>query len=271
MQDRHPVGSFMYPAPSCKDIPPSSPSGHYWIQSTSTGYATSEYCHMSPPCSCNAVPGWMRVAHLNMTDPNGRCPDGLTDRTEKGKSFCNRIENGCSSVPFPVHGVRYSKVCGKIIGYQYHQPNAFGPYVNFNLTIDEGYLDGLSLTRGQSPRSHIWSFANAIDETRSDRSVCPCTNTGSHYTGIVPPFIGTDYFCATGSRDAATDQWYTDDPLWDGEGCGKNNACCRFNSPPWFCKDLPESTTDDIELRVCHNHQEPEENFGVEIVDIFIQ
>ena len=42
MPGTFPTGSFMHPAPSCKDIPSSSPSGHYWIQSTSTGYATLE-------------------------------------------------------------------------------------------------------------------------------------------------------------------------------------------------------------------------------------
>ena len=34
---------------------------------------------------------------------------------------------------------------------------------------------------------------------------------------------------------------YTADPLWDGEGCDETNTCCDFNSPPWFCKDLPHS------------------------------
>ena len=44
-------------------------------------------------------------------------------------------------------------------------------------------------------------------------------------------------------------QWYTSDPLWDGEGCGGNSTCCEFNNLPWFYKDLPQPTTDDIELR----------------------
>ena len=271
MPGTFPTGSFMHPAPSCKDIPSSSPSGHYWIQSTSTGYATLEYCEMLPPCSCNAILGWMRVAYLNMTDPDESCPPGLTAQTHNSKSFCLRIGPGCSSVIFPVNGVRYSKVCGRINGYQYHQPNGFGPFFHHDHSIDEGYIDGLSLTHGKSPLSHIWTFVNAMDETRSDQYVCPCTKTDATYTGVIPPFVGTDYFCATGSRYTPTNQWYMADPLWDGEGCGENNSCCQFNSPPWFCKDLPESTTDDIELRVCHNTADSGENIGVEIVNIFIQ
>ena len=26
---------------------------------------------------------------------------------------------------------------------------------------------------------------------------------------------------------------------------------CSFNNPPWFCKELPQPTTDNIEVRVC--------------------
>ena len=196
---------------------------------------------------------------------------GLTACTENSKTFCLRNGPGCSSVMFPVHGVRYSRVCGRINGYQYHQPNGLGPHYHYHHTIEEGYMDGLSLTHGTSPRSHIWTFVNA---TRSDQYVCPCTKTDATYTGVIPPFVGTDYFCSTGSRYTTTPRWYTADPLWDGEGwrgMWDNSTCCQFNSPPWFCKNLPVSTTDDIELRVCHNGVDTEENVGVEMVDIFIQ
>ena len=95
------------------------------------------------------------------------------------------------------------------------------------------------ITHGQSPRQHIWTLANA---TRPDL----------HYTGVVPPFIGQDYFCETGSRQAFRhDTFYPDDPLWDGQGCGGTSTCCEFNNPPWLCKQLPQPTTDDIELRLC--------------------
>ena len=45
--------------------------------------------------------------------------------------------------------------------------------------------------------------------------------------------------------------FYECDSLWDGAGCGPLNTCCTFNNPPWFYKELPEPTTDDIEMRVC--------------------
>ena len=45
------------------------------------------------------------------------------------------------------------------------------------------------------------------------------------------------------------------DPLWDGQGCGAA-SCCELSyppgvTPPWFCKQLPQATTDDIEVRLC--------------------
>jgi hypothetical protein len=41
------------------------------------------------------------------------------------------------------------------------------------------------------------------------------------------------------------------EPLWDGEGYRAGSACCTFNTPPWFYKQLPQPTTDDIKIRVC--------------------
>ncbi len=108
-----------------------------------------------------------------------------------------------------------------------------------------------SVSPTDSPRNHIWTFVAALDETRSGSFVCPCTRTTTTYTGKVPNFIGNDYFCDTGSRQYWLYRLYTEDPLWDGEGCGPTSSCCQFNSPPWFCKELSQPTTDDIEVRVC--------------------
>ena len=212
----------------------------------------------------------MRVANLDMTDSNQHCPSELITETSGTKKFCRASGVGCSSVIFPVNGVSYNKVCGKVIGYQYYSPDAFTSYFsNRNLDIDDGYVDGISITHGISPRSHIWTFANAVDEVHTHVIVCPCTT--DQFTGVVPPFIESDYFCATGSRTKYTRKWYTDDPLWDGEGCGPKSTCCDFNSPPWFCKELPHHTSDDIELRVCKDEEDSNENVGVEKVDIYIQ
>ena len=39
-----------------------------------------------------------------------------------------------------------------------------------------------------------------------------------------------------------------ENPLWDGHGCTVSSTCytCEFNNPPWFCKQLPKPTTEDM-------------------------
>ena len=212
----------------------------------------------------------MRVAHLDMTDTNQHCPSGFRLITSP-KRTCGTPGSRCVSTTFPLNGVKYSRVCGKIIGYQYGSPDAFKPYLlNRAITIDHSYIDGVSLTHGQSPRKHIWTFAAGPDEISSDQNRCPC-NINVIDTGVVPPFIGQDYFCDSGSTYAWQHQFYYADPLWDGSGCGPNSRCCGFNNPPWFCKQLPQPTTDDIEMRVCVNEPNSKEDIALETVQIFVQ
>ena len=267
---RLPLGTFLNPAPSCKLVPEGSSSGNYWIQNVGTGYASLEYCDMSRRC-CNSAGGWMRVAHLDMTDPTNHCPTSFR-KIDTPKRTCGGRGSGCQSTTYSVDGISYSRVCGKIKAYQYGHPDAFNPYNSHQArTIIDQYVDGVSLTHGQNPRKHIWTFANAVDEVHSNSYVCPCTKTDTHYAGVVPSFIGNDYFCDTGSRYMYASQFYSEDPLWDGAGCGGSSTCCQFNNPPWFCKQLPQPSTDDIELRLCTDEQPTGENIAIEQVEIFVQ
>ena len=184
----------------------------------------------------------MRVADLNMTNPNHNCPQGFR-AISSPKRMCGRQSGpGCVSTTFPVHGIEYQNICGQAIGYQDHSPNAFSQYFyNRHITIDDAYLDGVSITHGQYPRKHIWSFVAALDEagTYFPTSRCPCTKINESFPIVIPPFVGQDYFCDTGSQSTYEDKIYSDEPLWDGHGCGTESSCCQFNSPPWFCKQLP--------------------------------
>ena len=271
-----------YEIRSCKDIPQDSASGLYTIH-TSKGNPVV-YCDINPrSCeTCNATDprGWTRVANIDMTDNRQQCPDEfkMINRTTPPLRICGRPADGhskCVSTTFPVHGIEYSRVCGRVIGYQIGSPNGFLGYnVRNQTTIDGYFLSGISLTYGQSPRQHIWAFVNAQTEgTRYNKvaDLCPCTNTRVDYTASVPPFIGEDYFCDTGINGAWTDgTLYTDDPLWDGQGCGETSTCCEFNNPPWFCKQLPQPTTQDIELRLCENSSPNDDDSPFEIVDLYI-
>ena len=150
--------------------------------------------------------------------------------------------------------------------------DAFEYYYRFrNRGIDDPYVEGISLTHGSSPRKHIWTFAAALDEVRSNQWVCPCTRPDLTYTGVVPPFIGQDYFCETGSRYHYQLIFYTADPLWDSQGCGSQSTCCSFSNPPWFCKQLSQITTDDIELRLCAGSPSRDDDVPIEVVEIFAQ
>ena len=79
---------------------------------------------------------------------------------------------------------------------------------------------------------------------------CPCAGGTA-----APSYVGNDYFCESGnSLGEAAAVLYASDPFWDGEGCA-SPPCCDLTSPPgvtasWFCKQLPQATTDDIEVRI---------------------
>ncbi len=268
------LGTISYPASSCNDITQYKPSGEYWIATNSTSSPVQVYCDMNrTSCSCNTTGGWMRVANLDMTDSNQNCPDGfrLVNRTEPPLRTCGRPGPGCVSITYPTYGVEYSRACGRVIGYQDKSTDAFDEYfLNRAASIDDNYVDGVSLTHGKLPRQHIWTFASALDETRSTPLVCPCTRADLTYSGALPPFIGQDYFCETGSRQTFSDIFYPDDPLWDGQGCGGTSTCCEFNKPPWFCKQLPQPTTDSIELRLCGDYDFLIEDSPIEIVEIYV-
>ena len=214
----------------------------------------------------------MRVAELDMTNSSHQCPSSLRQRTDSDKRTCARIETtgGCSE-NLITPGVEYSKVCGCVIGYQYGETDAF--YANRR--INSHYVDGVSLTHGD-PKQHIWTFAAAGDEVGGDSYVtnnCPCINTNQVVpsSSLPPAFVGNDYFCDTGSEERWQYIFYGDDPLWDGAGCGPLSTCCSFNTPPWFYKQLPEPTTDDIEMRLCTNGNTNTEDIAIERLEMYVQ
>ncbi len=53
---------------------------------------------------------------------------------------------------------------------------------------------------------------------------------------------------------------------------GPYNKCCTWNNPPWFYKELPEPTTDDIEMRLCKDEEvRTYEDIASENNDIYVQ
>ena len=219
-------------------------------------------------------PGWTLAASLDMTDPTQNCPSAWDERTESGKRLCFREPSssaGCDSVTFTTDGKEYTHVCGRAIGYQHLSSDAFGRAAPG--TIDNHYVDGLSVTHGQpGNRTHIWTFAVGHDEVRGGISVCPCVNPAN--IALVPSYVTDKYFCESGvpyPDIVSPGVLYTDDPLWDGDGCGPNSDCCSFNSPPWFTVQLPTPTTDDIEVRNCGDESTDNEDLGIELIELYIR
>ena len=248
-------------------------AGDYWLQN-GTGYAVKVYCDMERTCGCDegsgGSVGWMRVADINMTQNKENCPAGFREVTSSGKRMCGGQSSRCIGTSFTSHGVEYSQVCGRITGYQFGWPNAFNYYHKTQASIDKYFLDGIVLTYG-SPRCHIWSFTATYNEYRGNNNGCPCTSTSS-FTGTIPSYVGNDYFCDSGYQysDFPALIHYINAPLWDGEGC-VHGSCCEDNSPPWFCKTLPQPTSDDIELRLCVNEGTNNEDTPFELVELYVQ
>ena len=264
------------PATSCADIPTHCDSGEYWVTSSS-GTATKVYCDTTPPC-CNSSVTSMRVALLNMSDPNQQCPDNWRE-IESPRRSCRRQENEyINSVIFPTHGVNYSQICGRIIAYQYGIPEAFLHYNqgSSRYSIDDNFVDGVTISYG-TPRNHVWTFAcTRAETTTAFKQTCSCSNIFVDPGIEIPPWVGQDYFCETGivhSVQEAT--FYSDDPLWDGRGCGDTSECCSFNNPPWFCKRLPQTTNADIEVRLMGEASSvsflENEDTPVELIELYIQ
>ena len=258
------------PATSCKDLYDNhyASSGYYWIGEI--GSAVRVYCNMSLTCG-NLTGGWMRVANIDMTNTSQNCPSGLSLITSP-KRVCDIISTGCVSNDFDIHGAQYSHICGRVIGYQFRRPPAFHSY---DRGINAEYVTGVSLTHGQNPRQHIWTFAGARDEeNNSGQWKCPCINTNINPPPTLPSFVGNDYFCDTAlSTYSSVSVLYGNDSLWDGEGCGPTNTCCydpeRKVNPPWFVKTLSSPTSDDIEMRLCKPYSVGET--PIEIVELYVQ
>ena len=162
-------------------------------------------------------------------------------------------------------------MCGRVSGYQTASPDGFERFTHCPApcTIDNPYVDGVSITHGASPRKHIWTYAAGVYENRAVGINCPCNG------GTSPPsFVGSDYYCESG---ISVGSWspvvlHSDDPLWDGQDCGGDErTCCDSPNLPWFCKELTQSTTDYLEVRICGDESLDNEDTPIDLVQLYIQ
>ena len=166
-----------YPLHTCRDFKlccnSSASSGYYQIQ-VANGSAMQVYCNMEGT-HCGGEGGWMRVAHLNMTDPSSQCPVGFRVETATNTRFCirNTSSAGCGSMLFEPFGLTYSQVCGYVRGYSYATVDAFRAWGDVR-PLSGIYVDGVSISYGNPPVQHLWTYAAGLRENKSHPSNCPC-------------------------------------------------------------------------------------------------
>ena len=260
---------------SCQEILycfPSAPSGYHEIH-VPNGSLVQVYCDMEGT-NCGGQGGWMRVAHVNMSQDGASCPQRLIPVTNSGLTLCGQTATGCEGTLFSALGLSYSRVCGQLRGYQYSTTDAFQPYSeNTSLNLSDPYVDGASITYGTTPFKHIWTYVTGFTKTTAleeyKKSLCPCN---SDSTAQVPPYVGSDYYCETGN-DVPTGQIgpFLNDPLWDGQQCdGVEAPCCTHPNMPWFIKTLGETTTEDIQLRLCIDYPPSTEQTLLQLIELYV-
>ena len=133
---------------SCQEILhcfPSALSGYHEIR-VPNGSLVQVYCDMEGT-NCGGQGGWMRVAHVNMSQNGASCPQGLTQKNMSGLTLCGQSAAGCEGTLFSALGLSYSRVCGQLRGYQFGTTDAFDPYtINNNLQVNQSYVEGVSIT-----------------------------------------------------------------------------------------------------------------------------
>ena len=274
---RCPGSTPLNPASSCYEIHAcdlSLPSGYYWVKThhlpgPSFSYI-HVYCYMKDDLC--GMSGLMRVAYINMNRTNATCPPYLETFTSSGKKMCgstvNRAKKVCDSHIFRTYNIPFGYVCGKAVGYSWNHPYgfAYSTRSGYN-TIDNAYLSGLSITYWKErQRQHIWSYVAGNREAFGNGANCPCA---AKQGTAAPCFVGRDFYCEAGTHSTTFGQWYTSNPLWNGEGCYRGSKCCDNTRMPWFWKAMPETITSNLEVRFCHPYVN--ERIAVEQMELYIR
>ena len=229
--------SVLYPAPSCQAISISYPafqSDYYWV-STSSG-SRIVYCDLTTICG-NTTGGLTRVGVLNQENRRRLCNGDFVDVDHNSRCIRSNEEPGCSHIVFNVWNISYSHVCGSVESYWLDTPDGFtGSSRSNDTTINDNYVDGISLTYGKAPnRSHIWTFI--ADE-----------NTYCNFTK--PDYVGNNFSC-----------------LQKIQSCQTDTHLCTHS----FSMHLQKPTTENIELRLCRDQHQKDEHIYLGNLEIYVR
>ena len=218
------------------------------------------------PCDCGG-PGWEKIAFFDFSiheypsnfDHSYGIYNNVSYQINTNNRYdCDGRQYYSTSIPLPVKGRSYSSVCGRVRGHGLG--NGFVNAIACNYSLEQPYVSGVSLTHGPAGRRrHIWTFAAAWADGDPDphntQHNCGCSNTNLNWTYTTPDDVGRDYFCDSYQQYTKGGRWLydEDDDLWDGEGCGSSSSCCESRDPPYFCKKLHNTTSEDIEIRLLNS------------------
>ena len=206
---------------------------------------------------------------------NGSCPDGFRMYSKGGVHACGRpatSSGSCVGTIFSSSGIKYSQVCGKVIGYQVGWTDGSKRSdSSIKNNINTYYADGVSVTYG-NPRKHVWTLVCGESDRNGENSRCPCGHVAS---SPAPAFVGSDYYCESGHHGKSRPNFgvlYTSDRLWDGKDCGSSETgCCQRPLIPWFYKSIGYYTTDYIEMRICCDEGTNDEDVAVEQYELYVK
>ena len=240
-QVNHLGKTIYFPAPSCQAIyllQPYSMSGYYWVTS-SDGSSVHVYCEMTKSCG-NITGGLTRVALLNSETRPLICTGDFVTVNHDTLCVRNTVDSGCSQIVFPLMNISYSHMCGTVEGYWFGSPDGFiEVYRTLNSSINDNYVDGISLTYGNTTnRNHIWTFI--ADGISSIRQNCPRE---------IPEYVGNSYSCL----------------IWDGLCPSTTNPCSHE-----FFRQIQEAVTEDIEMRLCRDQSRRDEGIYVGNLEVFV-
>ena len=261
------------PGKSCLDIYQKNPSSRgvsrqYIIKVG--GHFRFVYCDMN--LECGGEKGWMKIANINAAGGDS-CPNGWKKITSPTKACRAPSDSaGCYSAHFTTYNIPYSRVCGMAMGYQKGTTDGFASYQYSARSINDPYVDGISITYG-TPRKHIWTYGIGYSDKHKSLpkypSNCPC----SQYPGKLPPsFVHENYYCESGTVSTTlSESYYTADPVWDGRECSSENSCCSEPNLPWFYRQIPLTVNKGIEARICRDEVFANEGVLVQELQLYVQ
>ena len=234
------------------------PAGMYRVRSSNCSF-TLKYCNTNTSLSCSGVPGnWRRIAYLSSNTFPVECPMGFELINDPNiPALCKRNPTGarCSSITYSTNGNSYSQVCGTIHGSYFGDPDGFVSHSTIRSAttpLNGNYVDGISLTHGSMNEHHIWTLTAIGNFANNPTDICSVCASNK------PSYVGMDYSCDVVERCRTN---CSPRQIWDSGQCIGNNT---------FYKNLMQPTSDDIEMRVCTDQVDRNEDIFLSFVEIFV-